>query len=511
MPEYVLEIDAWNGASVETLPYCTKTKPTSPTDTPPNTEYRGLIMDAGMLARSVPMGGESAKPSTSVGSIILNNGSGELDELIDYGFDGRTYRLKELNDISDPVANATVVAKGVLAGIDSSDAWHTLRLRIRDQLASLQKPLLSVRYAGTTTGTGLGAEGDDDLTDQLKPIIFGSVTNVKCVLVNRFDLIYQVSQAAVSSITVYDGALALTNAGDNATLAALLAATIPAGSYRTCLALGIFRLGATPVFAITADAIEGSTLALRSAASVTERMLAFLGVSSALIDAASFTTLHAFNSAEVGIYIDSDTNADDLIAEVLDSIGGTLIPTSDGMLRVFPVSVPSGTPVATLEIRDISEDASFSLGQGVGSEGIPAWSVVVNYGRVYVPMGASEIAGSTTSARAAFLASEYRSSVASSASVQTAHPLSPTLTFNTLLTQAADATAEAARRLAMYSVRRDSITLSIPVDRGRYDLGAVLRIDVDGRFGFGVSGKLFRVVGRTDDFTNRQNEYELWG
>jgi hypothetical protein len=42
-------------------------------------------------------------------------------------------------------------------------------------------------------------------------------------------------------------------------------------------------------------------------------------------------------------------------------------------------------------------------------------------------------------------------------------------------------------------------------------LGAVLLVDIDGRFGFGVSGKLFRVIGRTDDFTKRQNEYELWG
>jgi hypothetical protein len=511
MPEYVLEIDAWDGASIETLRYGTKTKPTSPSDIPANTEYLGLIMDAGMLARSVPMGGESGKPSTSVGSIILNNGDGGLDGLVDYGFDGRAYRLKELDDIADPVANATVVAEGVLAGMDSSDAWHTLRLRIRDQLASLQKPLITVRYAGTTTGTGLGVEGDEDLTDQLKPIIFGSVTNVKCVLVNRFDLVYQVSQSAVSSITVYDGGLSLANGGDFSTLTTLMAATVAPGNYATCLALGIFKLGATPVFAVTADVVEGSTLALRSAARVTERMLSFLGISSSVIDSDSFTTLHTFNSAEVGIYIDSDINADDLIAEVLDSIGGTLIPTSDGMLRVLPISVPSGTAEATLEVRDISEDATFSLGQGVGSEGIPAWSVVINYARVYVPMGASELAGAATTARATLIASEYRTAVASSSSVQTAHPLSPTLTFNTLLTQSADATAEAARRLAMYSVRRDSITLTIPVDRGRYDLGAVLLVDIDGRFGFGVSGKLFRVIGRTDDFTKRQNEYELWG
>lgn len=509
---YLLDVEAWTGSAVETLRLSTRTLATKPSDSPANTLYDGRITDAGQLDRSLfADGGISGAPSSSSGAIEFANADGELDPWLGYGFDGRPFTLRYLRDPKLPLASAALVMRGSCARVEASDATKIMRLQIRDRLAALSVPLLSARYAGTTTSAGATAEGDVDLKDQIKPRVFGSVFNIAPKLVNRFNLIYQVSAGAVAWIAAYDGAVPLAFAGDYPTLAALVAATLAPGAYATCHSAGLFRLGGAAVFTITADVYEGATAADRSAARVVGRMLDLLGPAATDRDLASFAAVHAFNAAEVGLFVDGDATALDLVGQVLNSIGAGLLPGATGTVELFAFAAPAGPPVATYTRRDLlASNASLALvgGPSGDGEGIPAWSVVVNHSRVWQVMASGDVAGVVTAERKAYLASAYRQATAQAPATKTAHLLASEITIDSLLTSQAAAQAEATRRLGLYGVRRDRWAFPVPVDRAA-PIGSVVSLKMR-RFGYD-GGRLFRVIGRTDDFNTRTATLALWG
>src|SRR5690606_4256550 len=124
----------------------------------------------------------------------------------------------------------------------------------KDPQARLDHPLQHQLYAGTGSG-----EGGDDIKGRPKPVALGWCENVPAVLVDDVNLVYQVHFRGVESIAaVRDKGVTLTAASDRADYAALVGATIAPGAYDTCLAEGLFRLGASPEGRITAD-VEGDT------------------------------------------------------------------------------------------------------------------------------------------------------------------------------------------------------------------------------------------------------------
>jgi hypothetical protein len=519
MYAYLLEADAWTGAAVETLRLGTHTVVTAPTEAPPNAVYEGRLSDAGSITRTLASGGTLGRASVSYGFLELVNASGALDAWYDYGFDGRAFALRAMPQRDMPVASAPVVFRGTLAGFDQGDALRLFRLRIRDRVAELAVPLLTERYAGTTvtgvvsaspTASDL-AEGNTDLTDQLKALIFGRVANVAGRVANPFNLLWQFSARPVTSIQVYDGGVALTPRGDYPVIASLINASLSPGQFATCLDKGIARVGGTPAYTITADVVEGATASERTASSIVGRMLDVVGIPAADRDAASFAALDGFNAAECGIYLDADTTALDAIGIVLDSVGAAIAPTAQGVYQVLGLDAPDGAPAGTLTERDLVQggSATLGIGPGEGSAGVPAWSVEVSYGRVYQTMTSGDLAGVVDLDRKTYLATGTRKAVAQDATIQTRHPLATSLQVDSLLANQADAQAEAARRLALYGTRRDLLTFPVAAERGDYELGEVVAVQMQ-RFGYG-GAKLFRVVGREDDFSKRLIVLTLWG
>jgi hypothetical protein len=521
---YLWEIPAWTGSAVETLRMATHTIATAPSDTPANTIYKGLIRDAGLMRRAVfEQTATQGKANVDLGFIEFNN-TGELDAWLNYGW-GRVATLKMLSATDAPVAGATILLKAMVAGIETANAPRILRLRLKGRMAELDKPLLTSRYLGTTTSgdAPVQTEGDADLAGQIKPYIFGSVANVSTKLVSKFKLLYQVAANAVGSIIVYDGGIALTNAGDFGSVSALLNATVASGSYATCLAAGVFKLGAPAAFAVTADVVEGATLSVRSAARVIQRMLALVPtIAGSDIVTSSFDSFHAFNPAEIGIYIDSDAAAIDVISQVADSVGGAVLDTALGQFQAVWITTPSAPVDATYALRDLLSADSMQMFAGPSSEGqgVPAWSVIVNWGRIWQTQGSGDLApriaeatDGTDLARKQLLANATRQATTQDASVQTAHPQAVELTFDTLLTQQADAQAEASRRSALYKVRRDRITFPISfasdASRGNIELGRSVKLTIN-RFGYNA-GKNFLVLGREDNFTKKVRTLTLWG
>lgn len=520
MYAYLLEADAWTGSAVETQRVSTITFVSRASDTPAHTLYDGRISDAGSVSRSLLSGGRIGRGTTSYGYIELANTDGELDPWIDYGFDGHAFTLRSLAERTSSLASAATLFRGTLSGLDASDALNSIRLTVRDRLGELSVPILTERYTGLTVGAVISpipstpnmAEGDLDLKGQFKPRVFGKVINVPGQLANRFNLLWQFSSSAVSSIVVYDGGAALTNLGDYPDLAALINGTIAPGNYATCLAQGMVRLGGSPVFAVTADVTDGATLADRSAAQVASRILDAMGISSGDRDAASFDAVHAFNPAEVGVYLDSDTSALDVLGQVLDSIGAAIVPTAMGIYQLIAIAEPSGPPAGTITLRDIIEGGAFTLGVSAGQdrENPAVWSVEVSWGLVYQPMSASEVAGTVSLERRTYLASASRQAIIADATIKIKHPLASSLKVESLLTSQVDAEAEAVRLIFLYGTRRDVLRLPMDYEEGRlYDIGAVVSVQID-RFGYNA-GKLFIVIGREDDFDENVTTLELWG
>jgi hypothetical protein len=497
-----------NTGGVETLRVATHTMMTSGSDTPASALYDGRIVEVGSFSRSLVSGGRLGRASASWGFMELANTDGGLDAWLDYGFDGRPFALKILTDKSIPVSQAITLFRGTIAALESGNAADTLRLRIRDRLTELSVPLLTTRYAGTSVSTGLGVEGDADLQDQLKPRVFGAPVNIQPTLVNKYDLLYQVSAGAVSSITVYDGAVALTNAGDYPVLSSMMAATVAPGAYVTCYAQGIFRLGGTPVFAVTADVTESASDL--SAAGVVGRILDLLGVDPDERDQDSFDTLAAFNSATVGLFVDSESTALDLVTQVLSSTGAAIAPSAEGLFQVVSLPEPDDADsVGDLAFRDLAAGGSFSFGVGPDDAGVPAWSVVLNWGRVWSTMAEGQLAGVVDLARRTYLASQWRQATAEDASVKTKHMLASQVTSDTLLTTQAAAQAEAARVLGLYSVRRDMLSFPTDMDRAPYDLGDVVTVTLP-RFGYD-EGRPMLVVGKHVDADKSVTTLDLWG
>jgi hypothetical protein len=531
-----------NSSGTATLRLATHTIVTSPTETPSNAIYDGRITEAGSFSKSLVSQGRLGRASDSWGFIELANTDGGLDVWLDYGFAGRSFTLKELATKGQPVAEATTLFRGTIAALESGNAADTLQLRIRDRLAELQVPVLTTRYAGTSTSGGAGVEGEADLKDQLKPRVFGSVVNIQPKVANQYDLIYQVSTSAVSSIDVYDGGAALTNDGDFASLAAMLADTVAPGHYDTCKALGLFRLGGTPALTVTADVAEDA--ADLSAAGVVSRILDAIGISSSDRDADSFTALATFNSADIELFVDAETTALDLIGQVLGSIGAAIVSSADGLFQVFglpaPVdslpadvtpwvlvsgawddaedwrddfpwrdSAPTSGTIGELTLRDLAEGGTFSFGIGPDSAGVPAWSTVLNYGRVWSTMTEGQLAGVVDVARRTYLASQWRQAKAEDTTVRIKNPLASQISIDTLLVSQADAEAEATRQLGLYSVRRDLISFPTSIDRAPYELCDVVTVTIP-RFGYD-DGKLMLVVGKHVDADKRVVTLDLWG
>lgn len=505
----ILELDAYVDGAETTLYYAEKTITTSPTDAPANTTYRGLISDAGQFSRSVSILGQV---SESRGGIALNNADGALDFLYSAGA-GRAFRLKELASKAALVSSAPIIASGVWLGADASSPFTEIRLRIRDAMEKLKTPLLIERYLGTTNdGTIHTAEGDATQKDKFKPLVVTSRSNITPVLVDKFNLVYQVSYRAVSSITVFDRAVALTFSADYANLAALLAATVPAGSYATCLAEGLFKIGASPVGLITADAVRGST-SDRSAARAAEFIIAMLNEDGAGIayDEDSFDELHDFNSSEVELYVETDTNADELLTSVLGWIGGAVDPGTDGVLRVFPIEVPSGTPGRTFTIRDMVE-ANFAFMVNPDDEGgsTPAWSIDLQYGGVATVQDGTDLDGTAADPdRIILIGEETQSATASDEDVLDVFPNAVTVVVETGIRFQVDAEEEAARRLEFFKVRRDRNALTVSSEIGRVEMGSVQAIRLN-RFGYS-SGKNFLVVGISENFKTRRITLQLLG
>lgn len=487
-----IEVKAYDlGASADvTLYFSDEGFVTKPTDVPANTWFESRLESQPRLARAMfDKSGTYGATKNTPGAIELNNPDGGLDYLLtNYAFDGRAFTVR-VGDKSQPYSAWPVVLLGVLDSVTAGD--NTLSLVIRDRVASLTATLTRPKFAGDNIAPN-GVEGTkDDLKDQWKPRVYGTVANVSAKFVNTSKLVYQVSDTNCTVTTAYDNGVALTRGADYTSLTDLLA-TAPAAAQFRCWQ-GHFRLGSTPAGQITADA----TTATIGAGALLELVAKDGGILASEIVSSA---LDVAVNTDAGIWADGDVTPQTLLDRLANSLGCWYGFDRLNKFRYGRLDAPTGTPAAVFDWTDLQ-----ALSVKVADT--PTWRVVVKYARNYTVQ--AQPAGGVSQARKAYLAEEYRQQATETAAVKTPWPSAQELTFETQLVTQAGATALANSLGALYSVLRLRVDVEIALaDLGNLDLGSVVKINTSR---FNLSARLLKVIGMDAGVANESAKLTLWG
>ncbi|MGE0253476.1 MAG: hypothetical protein AB7H93_23635 [Vicinamibacterales bacterium] len=492
---------------------------TGPADNPPDTLFRPVLrqpcrFEARLFEGSEP--GESFRLSRTFSAIEVVNADGWLDERFADGWDGRAVELWSVPRAAATGRadwpNATRVFAGEVERVD----WREGRaiVALRDRRTRFAAPLARRHY----TGEG-GTAGDAHLAGRPVPLCYGEPGGV--IEPEQVDAANRVWQWHDGPSQALDGAFdkgaALTVGSDYPDYAALVAASVSAGTVATCLAESLVRVGDNLAGRLTlkvrGDAAgDGYT---DTAAGIVRRVVTSrLGATGNLadpgdLDTAAFTALASAQAANLGVYVGADeVTAAAFLDGLLGGVGAWWGLTLAGLFTCAVFAAPSGGAAATLRRRD------FRLGDdALAARPGAIWRTRVGHGRnfaVQAPSETVEPPAITAEARAA-LAQEYRWAVAEDGTVRTKHRLARIVDVPAPFADAADALAEAVRRQALFGA--PPLLLTVPVT-GRapfaVDLGAVVHIEDLGRFGLAAT-TAWRLVGLDADLARGTLTWTLWG
>ena len=212
-----------------------------------------------------------------------------------------------------------------------------------------EQDVLTQEYAGTT-----GIEGDANLKGRLKPWLFGRALNVEPVLIDAVNNIYQFSAYGPISavLAMYERGAAFGDPlADYADYASLVAGAVPEGTWATCLAQGLVRLGAPAYGVITGD-VDGDDSGgtyRRKTGEILSHVADELGIDGARIVSTSLTALDADVPRNVNIYLTEQTSFLELaqrMARPCNAIAGV-----DWQGRLFVSRVAFGAASLTLDVQ----------------------------------------------------------------------------------------------------------------------------------------------------------------
>lgn len=513
---------------------------TSPTDVPANTAFLPRLKEPGSISTSAYGSGRtSGGTSLDKGEITVLNADGVLDDWAAFGFDGQRVTIRVGERGGAYPSDFPAVLTGTIAAVEAG--FSTLRLRLRDMQHLLAVPACSSIYAGDNVLPD-GVEGTEaDLKGKRKPVLYGTVFNIAPPCVNTSLLTYQVSDGEVQSIgPVYDQGVELTAGSDFPTIEDLQDEVPGAGTFITCLAEGLFRLGSAAAGQITCDASQGETVADRTTAQILSRLATSAGIvpdvadgddlllgedgevllgedgeplfgagyTSGTLTTGDATILDSAAPAETGIWITEDETVASAMDRVAASCGAYYGFDALGRFRMGQLTAPAGTPALVLTNAQVKPGLER---QPPRDNALPVWAATVNHTRNHT-VQTTELAGGVSSDRRAFLAQTYRSVRKESAMVQTKHALAGELSVDTALVQAADAELEAIRLLALHGEERAiyQVPVAIDVIAGKnLTFMDVVTLDQN-RFDL-TGGKPFRLIGIGLELGSRSATLSLWG
>lgn len=468
------------------------------------TYYKPRIENPARFSRSLSVTGVGGKQSTSYGELTLINLDNELNELANDFFDGRTLTIKRGKQTDSYASFSTIL----IATVESvAMERERVSVRLRDRTYLLDKPFDTTKYDGSNTLPN-GFEGTaDDIKGQSKPRIFGRIALMTPVLVNTSKLVYQVNNGAVDAvINVFDSGAYLSRAADYANTTEMMSTAPLAGEWRAYPAGGYFRLGTSAFGQVSVCVAEKWAYLDCSAAGILQRVLTAAGYSSSDWIAADFTALNQKNAGSIGVVIGADETTASIIDRVCQSAGIWWGVDSLNRFRFARLDAPAGSPVATItdnEIIDIERQP----------ESKPAvWQSTLKADINYMVMDRNSLAGVVTDDRANWFSRDSRDQSSENASVKTQRLLAEAESYDSSLNGISIAKAEADRRLALFSARRDVITVTVGDPASQYeniDLGDVVNVQTD-QLGY-TAGRNMVVTSLEPDYKSNTFDMTLWG
>lgn len=487
-----------------TLLYADRHYVGSPTDPDkPNEYYEGRVEVPLVMERSMSVDPtQPVRVQRQFGFIQIANGDGQLDSVVQsFAVDGRQVRVL-FGPFGNPYSDFECVADMLGKSWETDD--ETVRLALRDQTYSLDKPLQDTLYAGTG-----GAEGSSEVEGKPKPLLFGKALNVTPILIDATNLIYQVHDGAINAVLdVYDQGAALTDSlTDVSGYSNLVSQAVSAGEFATALDVGMFKVGSSPAGLVTCDVEGDATPSYANTLDVIALRLLEdrAGLSASLIREDTFAGAGAL-AGELGFYI--GINEEPSTGEVLDlimaSIGGWWGAARDGRIRAGRLSNPAGRSpniyLDELNVLKLEQETSI----------VPTWRYRVGYARNWTVQRGEDLAASVTDARRQFLTEPFQVVSASDAVVKTRHleALDPP-PIPTLYAQEADAQTLATHLKDLHSPDRRVFRATVKRLGYRIDLQSIARLTWS-RFGLD-GGKKFTVVGIREDADKDETILRLWG
>lgn len=449
--------------------------------------YKGRLDSAFAIDRRVELDPAKATGSVAWGTINLLNALSDYDGIANSSnSDARPVKVLAYNKIWDakrqiyidpPYANLVPVFTGIATPWFCDE--NALQIPIRDGTYFLQQPIQTSLYGGTG-----GLDGTADLTGKYIPMTRGGtagapVLNVSPIPVDPTHLVYQYTDGPGTVQALYEGQLAggITFSAD---VADLYSGTTPAGQYRTCNAKGLFQLGSSPVYPITAD-VTGQFIASGAVTTIIEIAKQLLLEQSLLptsmLNTAQFDAANALYPYVGGFFQGTDVMAGaDAIDAVLSGIGAKLVPTRTGGLQCLVLRAPTGTPIASYDETQIVSLVANSVGAPLDP---PPYRYRVGYQQNWtVQTSGFNPSASVTAARKSFVANQFRYAFAANAATLAAYqkPSDPD-PLPGLMTSQSDAQSVANDLMALWGVRRRYYQIAFPIGLGiKHEIGDIITI-----------------------------------
>ena len=397
---------------------------TLPSDTPANRAYLPCVESGVAFTERLNLASDG-NASISAGDIDIANQDGAYDNWLDDVWRNRAARVY-IGDLSWPRADFRLVFSGVCDDLSAGSSGR-LSIRLRSKLERLNTPVTEQLIGGSSANK-----------DRIVPLGFGECHNVSPVLVDEGQQEFQASAAGLERI------IEARSNGAPLTITPLLAS----GRFRMTTAI-YGQITASVQFGVPyQNTVAGIIRALATQyGTPSERMTA------ADIDADNFAAFGAAHPQPVGVYLADRANVMSVCQQLAASVGAQLVVSSTGLLRLVKLQLPgSGSPLAITPAD--WEANSLSLKQR--PEVIAG--VKLGYARNWTPQ--TNLETGIPPAHAELYGQEWLSATARNAAVATRYRLQgePEQT-DTLLLTAADAQAEAARRLALWSAPREVYSL----------------------------------------------------
>ena len=443
---------------------------TIPTDTPPNLAYLPRLSGGVAFSEKLALQGSF---SMSIGDITLDNSDGMLDAWLDEVWVNKAINVY-VGDITWLRADFKLILSGIVSDLDSS-ARDSLNIIIKDKLQRLNTPVSEAQLGGTTSNA-----------DRLLPITLGEVHNVTPLLTDSPNHEYQFNIGQSERlIEVRDNGVPVTVTPD--------------------LAHGKFRHTRSPAGTITCS-VQGVTPYSPTVAGIIKTLATAYGnpaerFSSVDLDLANFTAFDAANTAPVGVYLDSRANVLAVCQELAGSLDAALAMSREGKLRLLKVGQSlAGTPKEVLP--HMYEQGSLNIADRTKVIA----GVKLGYCKNYTVQ--SNLDTGIPAEHKDLFAQEWLTVTSRDSTVAAEYGLyAEPDKVDTLLLDTAQAQQEADRRLALWKVQRNVISLKGYAELMLLELGQSVKI-YGRRFGL-EAGRVGQVIGLSTDWVSRRVVVEV--